>query len=132
MLGVPDMTITNVIEDLTKDDILKKGNNILRTDQRRKSVFKRNFNYVEPLPLYLGTNDSGKECFAHYVSIKETLSSLFESEAFKKQYEMAHSRISTHDVFEDVWDGQNTTENVLLKSETSSLAFKMLLRLSIR
>lgn len=60
-LGVPDMTITNVIEELTKDDILKKGNNILRTDQRRKSVFKNSFSYVEPLPLYLGTNDSGKE-----------------------------------------------------------------------
>lgn len=60
-LGVPDMTITNVIEELTKDDILKKGNNILRTDQRRKSVFKNSFYYVEPLPLYLGTNDSGKE-----------------------------------------------------------------------
>ncbi len=85
-------------------------------------MFKNSFNYVEPLPLYLGTNDSGKECFAQYVPIKETLTSLFESEAFKKQYEKVHSRLSTRDILEDVWDGQNFTDNVLLKTETSSLA----------
>ncbi len=94
----------------------------MRTDQRRKSVFKNSFNYVEPLPLYLGTNDSGKECFVQYVPIKETLTSLFESEAFKKQYEKVHSRLSTRDILEDVWDGQNFTDNVLLKTETSLLA----------
>ena len=121
VLGVPDTDITNVIEELTKNDILKKGNNILRTDQRRKSVFKNHFNYVAPLPLYLGVSDSGKECFAQYVPIKETITSLFESEAFRKQYEKSHSRLSSPDVLEDVWDGQNMTDNVLLKTETFNL-----------
>ena len=80
LFWVSDMTITNVIEDLTNDDILKKGNSILCTDQRRKTVFERSFNCVEPRPLYLDKNDSGKECFAKYVPIRETLTSLFESE----------------------------------------------------
>lgn len=33
------MTVENVIEEVTKDKMLKKGNNILRTDQLRKSFF---------------------------------------------------------------------------------------------
>ena len=53
---------------------------------------------------------------------KETLTSLLESEAFKKQCEKDHSHLSTHYVFEDVWDGQNTTDNILRKTKTSSLA----------
>lgn len=122
VLGVANDTITNVIEELKNEDILKAGNGVLRTDQCRKTVFKNSFNYVEPVPLYLGTNDAGKECFAQYVPIKKTLSALFESEAFKMQYDKAHSRLSTQDVFEDVWDGHNTADNVLFKSDTSSLA----------
>ena len=35
---------------------------------------------------------------------------------------MAHSRPSTSNVFTDVWDGQNSTDNVLLKTESTSLA----------
>lgn len=119
---MPDRTVTKGIEELTKDDILKKGNNVLRTDQRRMSFFKNNFNYVDPLPLYLGINDSGKQCFAQYVPIKETLTSLSEIVAFKNQYEKAHFHIPKHGASEDVWDGQNTTDNVLLKTETSSVA----------
>lgn len=50
---LPDMTVENVIEEVTKDEMLKKGNNILCTDQLRKSFCKNNLTYVEPLPLYL-------------------------------------------------------------------------------
>lgn len=78
---------------------------------------------MEPMPLYLGTNDSGKECFAQYVPIKETLSALFESEDFKKQYELSHSRLLNNDVFEDIWDGHNIANNALFKTDKSSLAF---------
>ncbi len=122
-LGVSSDAISNVIEDLKKNDLLKAGNFMLRTDQCRKTVFKNSFNYVEPMPLYLGTNDSGKECFAQYVPIKETLNSLFESEDFKKQYELSHSRLPNKDVFEDIWDGHNIANNASFKTDKSSMAF---------
>ncbi|KAG9281964.1 hypothetical protein AMEX_G546, partial [Astyanax mexicanus] len=123
VLGVSNTTITNVIEELKKEDVFRQGNCILRTDQRRKTVFKTAFNYVEPQPLYLGANDSGKECFAQYVPVKETLGALFESDSFKKQYAESHSRLSTNNnVLEDIWDGQNATDNALFKSDTPSLA----------
>ncbi|KAL0152015.1 hypothetical protein M9458_052681, partial [Cirrhinus mrigala] len=121
-LGLSSDAIIDVIEDLKKNDILKAGNSILRTDQCRKTVFKNSFNYVEPVPVYLGANDSGKECFAQYVPIKKTLNALLESEAFRKQYEQSHSRQPNKDVFEDIWDGRNIANNALFQKDKSSMA----------
>lgn len=121
-LGLSSDAIIDIIEDLKKNDILKAGNSILRTDQCRKTVFKKSFNYVEPVPVYLGANDSGKECFAQYVPIKKTLNALFESEAFRKQYEQSHSQQPNKDVFEDIWDGCNIANNALFQKDKSSMA----------
>lgn len=120
--GVCTDTIINVIEELKKNDMLKAGNSVLRTDQCRKTVFKNNFNYIEPVPVYLGTNDLGKDCFAQYVPIKETLNALFKSEEFKRQYELSHSRLPKMDLFEDIWDGQNIANSALFKMDSSSIA----------
>ena len=75
-----DSTIKDVIDELEKEDLLKACNSLLRTDQRRKNIFKNCSNYVEPLPLSLGSNDSGKDAFAQNIPIKETLLALFDSE----------------------------------------------------
>ncbi len=50
----------------------------LKTDQKGKTFFKNTFNYVVPVPLCLGTNEAGKECFSQYVSIKETIGFLLQ------------------------------------------------------
>lgn len=68
MLGIPEDAIKTVINDLKAEDLFRTHNtNTLKTDQRRKTVFKNQFNYVEPVPICLGQNEAGKECFAQYV-----------------------------------------------------------------
>lgn len=93
----------------------------MKTDQRRKTVFKNSFHYVEPVPVCLGQNEEGKECFAQYVPIKQTIESLFLNEPIREQHKQSHSQVQTEDVIKDVWDGKNITENLLFVSQASSL-----------
>ncbi|RXN38240.1 hypothetical protein ROHU_001301 [Labeo rohita] len=93
----------------------------LHTDKRRKS-FKANFKYVEPVPICLGKNESGKESFAQYIPIKQSLEALFCCKSVIEQHKNSRSTIKTNDVLSDVWDGSNVDDNVLLKDDTDSLA----------
>ncbi|KAM3614942.1 uncharacterized protein V6R79_021097, partial [Siganus canaliculatus] len=65
-IGIPDDAIRTLIDNLKVEDLLQTHNaHTLKTIQRRKTVFKKQFNYVEPVPICLGQNEAGKECFAH-------------------------------------------------------------------
>ncbi|XP_057188575.1 uncharacterized protein LOC130553556 [Triplophysa rosa] len=120
-LGVSEASINDVIDSLRADDLLQACNShTLKTDQRRKTVFKNSFNYVEPVPICLGHNAAGKECFLQYVPVKQTIEALFHSESVWKQYKEIHSRNQLSNILEDVWDGENITKN-LAQTERSSL-----------
>ena len=73
-LGLAETDIENVIDTLKCDDLFRKCNTqTLKSDQRRQTVFKTSFHYVEPMPICLGQNESGKECFVQYIPIKDTV-----------------------------------------------------------
>lgn len=112
----------NLLYVLKTEDLFKTCNTqSLKTDQKRKTVFKNNFNYVEPIQICLGHNEAGKECFAQYIPIKETLKSLFQCESVWEQYKQVHSGIGCKDILRDVWDGRTVAENVFFQTEGSSL-----------
>ena len=120
-LGISDDVIRTLIDDLKTEDIFRTHNtNTLKTDQRRKTVFKNQFHYVEPVSICLGQNEAGKECFAQYTPIKQTLEALFQCKSVREQYNQVHTRVQTKDVFQDVWDGDNITEKSF-NTESSSL-----------
>ena len=68
--GIENIGIKNVTNELEKVEFLKTGDRLLRTNQRRKTMFKNSLNFVEPVPLYLGPNESVKGCFAQYIPEK--------------------------------------------------------------
>ena len=62
VLGIPEATLSNIIDGLNAGDLLKlyhKG--VLSTDIKRKGAFKKSFNYADPVPQFLGTDENGKE-----------------------------------------------------------------------
>lgn len=60
-LGIKETDIENVIDNRKYEDLFRKGNTEkLKSDQRRKKVFKTNFHYVEPKPIFLDQNESGR------------------------------------------------------------------------
>ena len=54
LLNISDADARNLIEELSKADVLKACNSgVLRTDQTRKTFSKCHFNVTEPISLYL-------------------------------------------------------------------------------
>ena len=76
-LNVPERDIKSLLDDLSKDNLLKMcSEGVFRTDQTRKTFFKSRFSYVEPVKTYLGIDAKYKERFYQYVPIKDTIKSL--------------------------------------------------------
>lgn len=115
-MGISDDSIRALIDGLRAEDLFRTHNtHTLKTDLRRKTVFKSQFNYVEPVPICLGQNEAGKDSFAYYVPIDQTLNALFQSQSVFEQYKQVHAHTETDNVFQDVWDGENVTNNTLKK-----------------
>lgn len=117
-LGIAETDIENVIDTLKCEDLFRKCNTEkLKSDQRRKNVFKTNFHYVEPKPICLGQNESGKECFVQYIPIKETVASLLQTNVFEHWH--SNTNVNSQQVLRDVWDGTNIENNKMFEVENS-------------
>ncbi|KAL7389823.1 hypothetical protein ABVT39_010312 [Epinephelus coioides] len=59
-LEIPDEKVSSIIDGLSKENLLKMYNEgVFRSDSTRKTYFKRNFSYVEPVKVRLGFDASG-------------------------------------------------------------------------
>lgn len=127
-LNIPETDITQLLNDVSKDDIFKQCHEgPLRSDQTRKTFFKKTFNYVEPMQIYLGFDAAGIERHFQYIPIKETLKALLTQETIKQQYRKTKIKVgamsdSGSDVLADVIDGKVIKNNDLLKEDPSSLS----------
>lgn len=112
-----------MIDQLSREDLLIACNSgVLSTAQRIKAAFKQDFHYVEPVPIFLGISGrNGKECFAQYVPVKQTISDLFKCQSVRDQYELMHSQTAENGLLQDVKDGKNFSENSLFQADASSL-----------
>lgn len=121
-LGVPERDVNKVIDEVKDNDLFRSCNtHKLKTDHKRKTVFKENFNYIEPYPICLGNNEAGKECFAQYIPIKKTIAGLLQNESIREQHRSNHLDVPEKDIFKDIWDGKIISQNSLLKSDPSSV-----------
>lgn len=54
LLELPEERINDVIDQLSREDLLTACNSgVLSTAQRRNTTFKQDFHYVEPVPIFL-------------------------------------------------------------------------------
>ena len=119
-LGLPDADIGTVIDTLKSEDLFRACNTqTLQTDHRRKILKQLQLCY--PVSICLGQNESGKECFAQYIPVKNTLESLLLCKSVWEQHKQIKTTMRTDEVLQDVWDGTNIEGNMLFKNATSSL-----------
>lgn len=121
-LNMSVIDIDGIIAGLNKSNLLRLYNEeVIRSDETRKTYFKRNFNYVPPKKVYLGKNAKGNDRFLQYVPIKETLKVLLSHESVKTQYTEAktHSSDDPH-LLEDVRDGRNFKDKEIFQQCMSS------------
>ena len=90
-LDVQDCDVKKLLGELSQEDLLRACNTgALRSDKSRKSFFKSHFNFVEPVELYLGTDDNSRARYCQYVPVHNTLKALFKNECVRRQYEQIH------------------------------------------
>ncbi|KAF3844341.1 hypothetical protein F7725_020856 [Dissostichus mawsoni] len=96
--GVPDCTQMYRKATVLKTQMYRDHK---EPDVKRKGAFKKSFNYVEPVPLFLGNYENGTELFAKYVPVQETLAALFKSESVREQYAATRLEPSTVNLYQD-------------------------------
>nr|XP_021336450.1 uncharacterized protein LOC110440176 isoform X1 [Danio rerio] len=77
----------------------------LRTTYSRSQTFKQMFKYIEPKKVTLGNDENMTKKFAYYIPVKQTLSSLLESELWKNSLCQPSCEIDS-DNFADISDGK--------------------------
>lgn len=116
-LNVGDVDVKRLIEELSKEDLLHACNSgILRSDQTRKTFFKSHFNFVEPVEIYLGEDENGKQRFGQYIPIKNTIEALFKHASVREQYATTHATFPKDGIFEDISDKYFCQINYLEKT----------------
>ncbi|XP_070398196.1 uncharacterized protein [Nothobranchius furzeri] len=123
---IPEASINNIIQELSQNDFLTQFNKgVLRSDKTRKTFFKENFSYIEPPQIYLGCDRTGKKRFLYYVPIKKNLKPLLGQPTVQEQYKQSKLHQSKDMLLEDVSDGQNVKDNLLLQQYPSSLSLML-------
>ena len=121
-LNIPESDVQNLIKELSKQDLLSTFNTgVLRSDQSRTTFFQREFDYVEPVEIYLGQDNAGKQRYCQYVPITKTLSVLLKQNEVKRQYQQTRDIVPKENIFEDVSDGKVFLSNKLFQEQLRSL-----------
>lgn len=119
----------SVTDTLQSEDLFRAcDTQTLQTDHKRKSVFKSNFSYVEPVSICLGQNESGKECFVQYIPVRNTTEPLLQCRSVWKQHRRVKIAVRSEDVHEDVWDGKKETCSRKQHGQWVSFFIRILLR----
>lgn len=100
----------------------------LRSDYIRKSSYKSQFNYVAPVEVELGRNDSNERRTFQYIPVKKTLKSLFQNKSVQQEYQATKSptyhgygRNDEERLLHDVTDGSIFKTSVFFQENSNVL-----------
>ena len=111
----------SILREAFENDPFLKSNNILNTDYKRKTFYKNNFAYVNPIEIRLPSESSEKIHF-HYVPIEETVKCLFRDKNLEGKF--SYERAARDDeILRDITDGKVFLDNTFLKENLKSLYF---------
>lgn len=79
------------------------------------------FHYVEPKKLLLGRDENGKDRFAYYVPIKDTLKCLLQSKLWQDKTAHMTEQSTETGVLSDISDGHLFKQSEFFKQNPSSL-----------
>lgn len=74
--NLSDSDVDEALSSLT--DLHSSCSTPLSTEYTRKQFFLKNFNYVHPQPIHLGTDDNRTDRYVQYIPIKETLKAMLQ------------------------------------------------------
>lgn len=89
-IDVNEPARNSILKSIESNELLSlfsSNQNLLKSNYLRNAYFKKNFNYVEPIAIFLGRDRLNKKCFYHYVPILESLKALMQNNSVKFQVE---------------------------------------------
>lgn len=125
---IPEDRAKDLVSELKCSDLLVScSNGPLRTNHMRKTTYKKMFQYVSPISIKLGRNNSGKDNYLYYVPIKDSIQSVFTNKSVMQEY--LHTKNCSGEKFceensrmlEDVTDGYAYKKTTLFNENTDAL-----------
>jgi hypothetical protein len=124
---IPEEKLKEIAELFSKSDLFTHCNaNELSTDYKRKSTFKKMFDYVPPVTVTLGTNETGKKRSFQYVPVNESLECLNRNKSAQDEFELTrvppfHDISEATDCLCDITDRKVFKSNRLFQEDPNSL-----------
>ena len=117
--GFESDNIDQIVDSLRKSNIFKDVHKTnLRSEHCRMGLYKSLFNYVEPVELLLGQNErTNKNCYMHYIPIKETLKNLLSDQSVYEQY--TNQDLPEDGVFSDWTSGSCYKKSSFAEDDTA-------------
>ncbi|CAM1319404.1 Uncharacterised protein r2_g2771 [Pycnogonum litorale] len=116
--GITDESIGNIIGELSSNDLIRNLNcGMLRSKQTRKSFYRKQFNFVDPVEIYLGRNALGKPRYMSYVPIRKSLEAFLSNKSVwdhVSSFTWASSHSEKEHILCDVVDGSICKRNDFL------------------
>ena len=124
--GLSTEQLKGIATELEMNDLFKShfDEGVLRSHNRRKTFYKKNFHYVSPLEVYLGRNECQRLKYYQYVPIKDSLKNLFSFKSVESQY-LAQTLLRCENVYEDITDGEVFKSNPFFSE--NPMALKLIL-----
>lgn len=120
--SLSDDDITKVCDSVKESDLFTECHTgPMRTVYSRTETFKKMFHYVEPNKLLLGRDENGKDQFAYYVPIKDTLKCLLQSKLWQDKTAHMTEQSAETGVLSDISDGHLFKQSEFFKQNPSSL-----------
>jgi hypothetical protein len=121
-LNLPETFVKDIISDMLNNNPFKMCTaGELRSHQTRQTFYKRNFKFVSPKEIYLGTDENKIARFAQYVPIKESIMALFADASVKSAYRNTYFTERADSILRDVTDGRAFRGNAFFAQNLGAL-----------
>lgn len=118
--------IGSVVQRLQESDIHAECSSSLSTEYSRRQYFQKNFAYVHPESLYLGTNEHRKDCYAQYIPLSNTLRTILKDPVVWQECAQSQNHQVSDGILRDICDG-SVFKSQNLYSQAGDIILKLIL-----
>lgn len=119
--NLSETDIDAVFGSLQEADLHLACSSSLSTEYTRRQYFQKNFSYVHPQNILLGTDENRRERYAQYIPLGDTLRAILKDPVVWQECIKSQNRPASAGVFEDVCDGYVFKSNDLFKQPDITL-----------
>ena len=103
--NMSDAEIDSVFQSLQEADLHASCSSRLSTEYIRRQYFEKNFAYVHPENVFLGTNEHRRDSYAQYIPLHDTLRAILKDTVVWEECVRSQNRPVSDVVLSDISDG---------------------------